>query len=106
MDELRRHLESRPSRLIPQEELGEVVLFCYNFLKWAVRDGCDTLVLRPGEAVWSRDAREVDKFSFAGVTLRLSLRDAMGRILAHDAMVRRHLTLVSDSPEETVYWLG
>jgi hypothetical protein len=106
VDKLRQHLDSQPSRLIPREELSEVLLLCHNFLKWAVRDRCDTLVLRPQEAIWCRDGREVDRFSFARVKLSRSLPVVMARLLAHDAVVRQHLTLVSDDPEETVYRLG
>jgi hypothetical protein len=86
--------------------MSEVLLLCYNFLKWAVRDGCNTLVLRPQEAAWCRDGRELDRFSFAGVKLSRSLPVVMARILAHDVVVRRHLTLVNASHEEIIYRLG
>ena len=105
MDELRMHLSGPTSRMFQPAELNEIILTVYNILERAVKDGSDTLHLTPARFVWSRDDTVVGNFRIDRIKPTMSFREALQRILARDPLVRRHMQLVTETPEELTYRL-
>jgi hypothetical protein len=103
MDELRRHLQHDPAAVFRPSELNHILLMVYNFLEAAVRDRCDMLRFTPHNITWSRGGLPVHQFQLGPAPRTTTFRAELERILARDAVVRRHLRLVAATPAEVTY---
>ncbi len=102
MHELGAHLQHDPSASFAPRELNHIILMVYNFLTAAVRERCDTVRFTPFDVTWIREDCPAGQFSsFAKHTI--SFREAMEHILERDEIVRRHVRLVSETPDEAIY---
>lgn len=102
MNGLAEHLQGRPAAAFKPNELNEILLLVYNFLKWAVRDGCDELRFTIHDATWTSAGCPVGHFP-QSARQTVSFRSEMERILARDAVVRHHLQVVTATPDEVIY---
>lgn len=102
MKGLRAHLQHRPSEVFQPSELNYSILMMYNILRAALRDHRDTLRITPHDVTWIRAGAPVGQFP-RSTKQTLTHRAAMERIRERDEVVRRHLRLVSEAPDEAIY---
>lgn len=105
MEELRTHLESNTSQFFPPQELNHVLLMVYGILRRAVEDGADSLCLDSTHFQWSRQGTLLGEFRIDYVGPSVSFRAMLQTIVARDPVVRSHLQLVAESPQELTYAL-
>ena len=105
MAELAEHLERDPAAVFKPSELNEILLMGYNLLRWALREGGDTLRITAHDATWIREGCPVGQFP-QSPRQTMSFRAAMERILERDDIVRKHLTRVAETPDEVIYRLS
>ena len=105
MDELHTYLSTTFGGAFQRHELNYVLLFTYNVLKAAARDHADMLCLDATRFTWSREGQPLGEFRIDGRKPTVSFRAMLEQIVARDPMVRRHMELVAESPDELAYRL-
>lgn len=102
MHELEQYLADDCDVPFAPDELNHIVLMVYNFLRAAVRKGCDTLRFTVHDVTWIRDGCPVGQFQESPLQTE-TFRAAMERIFARDEAIRRHLRPVAATPDEAIY---
>ena len=105
MDERRAYLANNQLADFQPAELKYVLLTTYNVLVWTVRDGGDELRLTPTHFEWRKQGTPVGSFPIDRVKPSVSFRSMLEKIVARDPIVRAHLHLVAESPDELTYRL-
>lgn len=90
-------------RLFAPNEGSHIVPHTYNVIKRAAHDQADKLILTPTEFVWFKRDVKLGQFPVAyPESPQYSFRRALSEILRRDAVVKRHLRLVSETQDEIV----
>jgi hypothetical protein len=91
------------SNLFRPTEFNNAIRFIYTAIGGAVSSGADRLVIKLNGFEWYKNGTFVDKFLGGdSPTPEPSYNANLHKMLERDAILRQHVEITAESPEETV----
>jgi hypothetical protein len=99
MKELSKHIRSGSWHgYYTPEEMGHALVFIYDLLLWAERDGADKIYLAPDQFVWFKQDKIIGSFPVNIPQPQPSFKENLDLVLERDAIVKLHIEVDKHTP--------
>ncbi len=95
------------STLFHADEFNNAIRFLYTAIAAAIHDRADVLVVKSNGFEWYKDGALIDKFLGGDAPMpEPSYNANLHKILERDEVLKKHLEISIEKPEETIILVG